>query len=623
VLYSEPDGMRSRAPNVIGSPGAAPMSDGSLWFSTSAGIAIIDPARIRTNPLSPNVVIEHVFADKRELPLPELARIPPGRGELEFQFTALSLVNPAQVHFKYRLRGFEDDWKDAGRRREANYGGLRAGAYRFEVIACNNEGVWNTTGAACDVILLPHFYERWWFFVVLGLIFSGAVVGTFQWRSRHLQRRAANLQRQNEELERRIAERTAELAKSNAAIRASEYFYHSLVESLPEIIVRKDAEGHFTYANAAYGELIGHPGEEIVGRSDRDIYPPEQAAQNRADDLRVMKTGQVLEYENVVERPGQKKRYLQMKKVPLYAEQRPIGVLILFWDMTIFRETEERLRHAQQELIETSRLAGIAEVATGVLHNLGNALNSVNTSAAIATDRLRKSKVPGVSKVAQLLLEQGDRLAEFFATDPRGRQLPGYLEQLAALLQAERSESVRELEAVQNSIDHIKQIVAAQQSYAHVSGIVEVAPPAELVEFALRISEASLARHGVTVVREFSPAPAVKVERHKVLQILINLIRNAKEAINESGRPDKRLVLGVRVSAEGRVQLYVTDNGVGIAPENLTQIFAFGYTTKKTGHGFGLHSSANAAKEMGGSLEARSDGSGQGTTFVLELPPAS
>jgi len=261
-------------------------------------------------------------------------------------------------------------------------------------------------------------------------------------------------------------------------------------------------------------------------------------------------------------------------------------------------------------------------VATGVLHNLGNALNSVNISASLATDRLRKSKVPSVGKVAQLLLEQGDRLVEFFATDPRGRQLPGYLEQLAALLQAERAESVRELEGLQDSVDHIKQIVAAQQSYAHVSGLVEVASPAELAEFALRINEASLGRHHVAVVREFSPAPNVKVERHKVLQILINLIRNAKESINESGRSDRQIVLGIRTSPEGRVQVYVTDNGIGIAPDNLARVFGFGFTTKVNGHGFGLHTSANAAKEMGGSLTARSEGPGQGATFVLELPPA-
>ena len=310
------------------------------------------------------------------------------------------------------------------------------------------------------------------------------------------------------------------------------------------------------------------------------------------------------------------------KRCPSSGITEPIGVLILFWDMTGFRETEEQLRQAQRELIETSRLAGIAEVATGVLHNLGNALNSVNTSASLATERLRKSKVPSVSKVAQLLLEQGDRLADFFAADPRGRQLPAYLEQLASLLQAERSESIRELEALQDGVDHIKQIVLAQQSFARASGITEIVPAAELIEYGLRISDASLTRHGVSVSREFSPAPPVKVERQKVLQIIVNLVRNAKESMNEARETGKLLTIGVRVPAEGRVQIYVTDNGVGIAPENLTRVFGFGFTTKVTGHGYGLHSSANAAREMGGSLHAQSDGPGKGATFILELPGA-
>jgi PAS domain S-box-containing protein len=596
-------------------PAAWQAPDGALWFATRYGLIKVDPETLPFNSVVPPVRIERVLVNDQPAARNDVVELAAGTRSLAIEYTAMSFVRPAEVHFRYRLDGHDTDWINVGARRTAYYTNLPPGRYRFQVIASNDDGVWNTTGAGVGIVQQPFFYQTTWFWSTVAVGLGLSVLGFYRVRT-------ANLRRRNEQLERRIAARTLELAKSNEAIQASEYFYHSLVESLPQIIVRKDAGGRFTYANAAYAELVGRSGEPIVGLCDRDIYPPEQAAKIRADDVRIMEAGQVLEYENVVERPGQKKRYLQVKKVPLYAERRPIGVLVLFWDMTVFRETEELLRHAQQELIETSRLAGIAEVATGVLHNLGNALNSVNTSAAMAADQLRKSKVPGVGKVAQLLLEQGDRLAEFFTTDPRGRQLPGYLEQLAALLQAERAESVRELEALQDSIDHIKQIVAAQQSYAHVSGIVEMAPPAELVEFALRISEASLGRHRVMVVREFSPAPSVRVERHKVLQILINLIRNAKEAINESLRPDKLLVLGIRTSPEGRAQIYVTDNGVGIAPENLTRMFSFGFTTKVNGHGFGLHTSANAAKEMGGSLEARSDGPGQGSTFILELPPA-
>ena len=610
-------------PGAVGAgytPAAWQASDGTLWFATSHGLIKADPKILPSNSVVPPVRIERILVNDRPLAHADSIELPAGNRSLTIEYTAMSFVRPAEVRFRYRMEGLDADWTNAGARRTAFFTNIPPGHYRFQVIACNDDGVWNKVGAGLPIVQQPFFYQTAWFWSMVAVGLAFGAMGLYRLRTAALRRSNERLQRRIAERTAALAERTTELAKSYETIRASEYFYHSLVESLPQIIVRKDAVGRFTYANAAFGELVGRPVAEIVGQQDQDIYPADDVAKSRADDLRVMQTGQVLEYENVVERPGEKKRYLQVKKVPLFDQHKPIGVLILFWDMTVFRETEEQLRHAQRELIETSRLAGIAEVATGVLHNLGNALNSVNTSATIAADRLRNSRAPGVGKVAQLLLDQGDRLVEFFATDPRGRQLPAYLEKLGSHLQAERSESVRELEALQANVDHIKQIVAAQQSFAHVSGIVEVVPPAEMVEYALRISEASLARHQITVLREFSPAPSVRVERHKVMQILVNLIRNAKESLTECGRADKRLVLGVRTSPEGRVQIYATDNGVGIDPEHLTQIFAFGFTTKVTGHGFGLHSSALAAKELGGSLQARSDGPGQGATFVLELP---
>ena len=616
------DGVR---PSTVGGgsfPDAGKAPDGMMWFATKRGLVSVDPRQVSLNQVVPPVKIERVLVDNQPVQGAGAIRLPAGARNVEIDYTAPSFIRPDQVLFRYRLEGHDDHWIEARDRRTAYYSDLRPGTYDFRVIACNDDGIWNTTGASMALVQAPFFYQTGWFAGLIALGLAGTGLGLHRWRTAALHWRNERLAKGIAERTAALAERTAELAKSNEAIRSSEYFYHSLVESLPQIIARKDAEGRFTYANAAFSEMVGRPDLPVVGLYNRDIYPPEQEAKIRADDVRVMETGQVLEYENVVERPGQKKRYLQVKKVPLYADRRPIGVLVLFWDLTAFRETEELLRHAQQELIETSRLAGIAEVATGVLHNLGNALNNVNTSAALAADRLRKSKAAGVGKAAQLLLEQGDRLAEFLTTDPRGRQLPDYLKQLAALLQEERVESVRELEALQDSVDHIKQIVAAQQSYAHVSGLFEAVPPAELVEFAVRISEASLARHKITIVREFSPAPAVRVERHKVLQILLNLIRNAKESIIDHGRPDSQIILGIRASLEGRAQIYVTDSGMGIAPENLTRVFAFGFTTKVNGRGFGLHASANAAQEMGGSLVARSDGPGRGATFILELPPA-
>ena len=162
-----------------------------------------------------------------------------------------------------------------------------------------------------------------------------------------------------------------------------------------------------------------------------------------------------------------------------------------------------------------------------------------------------------------------------------------------------------------------------QQSFAKVSGAYETLSAVELVENALGINSAAFERHHVRVVREFDEtAPPVSVDRHKVLQILINLFGNAKYAMDAQTDREKRLVIRVAPAAPGRVEIVVADNGIGISPENLVRIFTHGFTTKEGGHGFGLHSSANAAREIGGSLTARSDGPGHGATFVLELPAA-
>lgn len=413
------------------------------------------------------------------------------------------------------------------------------------------------------------------------------------------------------------------LQRRNEELRAAELFYHSLVESLPQIIVRKDAHGVITYANQAFADLLGRPLAEIIGRDESAFYPAEEAAKFRADDAQVMASGRTLEFESVVEKKGQPSRYMHVKKVPLFdAEHRLLGVQALFWDMTIFRETEERLKETQHELVEASRLAGIAEVTTGILHNLGNVLSSVNTSAALLLRHARQPRTAALGKVAALVNEQRPRLAEFFTTDPRGRVLPEYLGKLAEQLDADQASAVKEAEDLRHQVDHALEIVAAQQNFARVAGTTENLPVADLVEHALRISESSLNRHGVTLMREFMATPVVQVERQKVMQILVNLIRNAKDSVKAHDRPNKRIVLSVRPAPSGAVQVAVTDNGLGIAPQNLERLFNFGFTTKKNGHGFGLHASILAAKEMGGSLTASSDGEGQGATFVLELPAA-
>jgi ligand-binding sensor domain-containing protein/signal transduction histidine kinase len=284
-------------------------------------------------------------------------------------------------------------------------------------------------------------------------------------------------------------------------------------------------------------------------------------------------------------------------------------------------EIEERKR-IQEQLVAASREAGMAEVATSVLHNVGNVLNSVNVSADLIVDRAQRSRIDDLSRVCSLLDLHHDDLGAFLTADPKGKRIPEFLSQLSQAHQKEKARLTLEAQALKKNIEHIKQIVAMQQNYAKAGGVLEDLPISELVEQALEMNQDGFLRREITVQRDFQHTPPVRVDKHQVLQILVNLLRNADYAMNASGRPDKLLSLRIARHGGGRVELTVRDNGVGIAPENLTRIFGHGFTTKRDGHGFGLHSGALAAAEMGGSLRAVSDGPGTGATFILELPEA-
>jgi signal transduction histidine kinase len=288
-------------------------------------------------------------------------------------------------------------------------------------------------------------------------------------------------------------------------------------------------------------------------------------------------------------------------------------------DFTAVKEAEIKLAEMRAQLVEASRVAGMAEVATSILHNVGNVLNSVNVSASVLGEKIRNSRVGNVTKVAALLKENAADLSGFLA-GPKGSQLPAYLSELAAHLAAERDEMLRELQSLASNIEHIKEIVAAQQNYAHSAGVVESIHLPDLVEDALEMHKGALGRHSVKVIRQYSDTPPILVDKHKVLQILINLLHNAKYAVDEGGPPEKRVIVRVEKKAADGVRVSVIDNGIGIARENLSRVFEHGFTTRKGGHGFGLHSGTLTARELGGVLTAHSDGLGKGAEFVLELP---
>jgi signal transduction histidine kinase len=284
------------------------------------------------------------------------------------------------------------------------------------------------------------------------------------------------------------------------------------------------------------------------------------------------------------------------------------------------QEAYGQLAEAQQHLMDLSRQAGMAEVATGVLHNVGNVLNSVNVSATIVANKIRESRVGNVVTLSGMLREHSGELPDFLNHHPKGQRVLPYLEKLGSHLEEEREVMLRELDLLTGHLGHIKEIVATQQNYAKVSGLIDLIELPDLVEDAIRIVEPGLSAHGIQLERDHEAVPPVAVDKHSVLQILLNLLRNAKQAVKDSDLEEKSIRVRIHRWAEDRVRIVVEDTGVGLPPENLTRIFSHGFTTRRDGHGFGLHSGANAARRMGGALWAESYGLGRGATFTLELP---
>ena len=397
----------------------------------------------------------------------------------------------------------------------------------------------------------------------------------------------------------------------------------TLIDSLPDLVFVKDTESRFMLVNLACARQLGaNRPEEVLGKTDADFVAAGLARKYRADEIALMASGEsVNQEERTQHKESGELGWSHTIKVPLKDEAGNIvGLLGIAQDITPKKRAEEKLEALHKQMLVLARQAGMAETATSVLHNVGNVLNSVNVSATLLRDGIQKSKIASLAKLTALLDEHTADLGPFLTTDPRGQQVPDYLHQLTDRLAAEQAGWMKEVETLYLNIEHINKIIALQQAYAGVSGIAETVALSELVDDALRIHEQAYVRHVVRVVRDYTPVQSISVDKHKVLQIVVNLLHNAKYACDAGGQSDKVVTVRIGPAGPDRVRIEVADNGVGIDPEYLAKIFSLGYTTRKGGHGFGLHSGAIAAKEMGGWLTAHSAGLGQGASFVLELP---
>ena len=414
------------------------------------------------------------------------------------------------------------------------------------------------------------------------------------------------------------------------SLAAAEARLRSIINNIPGVFYRKEIDAHgnvrFQFVSDAISELTGIPAGSFASvatsgfvglahEDDRDALKKkiQEAIQsnsrlehqyrlvdNEGNIKWVTEIGQ-LSSENEVE---SSKRYID-------------GVL---FDITERVEAENENRKLQAELLDASRQAGMAEVATGVLHNVGNILNSVNVSANVIQSIFSNTGLNSLEKLNGLLSQHESSFESFVTQDKRGGKIPDFINKVTSALRYERNRVDGEFNELLMNVEHINEIINVQQSVAKMGGVKQEIDARELVHSALSVNKPAMEKSHIRFESQIDDSvPAFVSDKHRVLQILINLIKNAKDALEEHNVEDPQI--DVRVTTENdRVVFSVSDNGIGIANENLDQIFRHGFTTKANGHGFGLHSCANAATELGGNLSVSSEGLGKGAQFKLQIP---
>ena len=389
-------------------------------------------------------------------------------------------------------------------------------------------------------------------------------------------------------------------------------------------VVISDAKGNIEWTNDGFTRMTGFELDEVIGKKPGSFL---QGESTDPETVRMMHEATQMKQGFDVEIVNYSK---SGKPYWVAIESRPIsnadGIVEKFVaiekDITERKRSEAEKEKLSRELQESARAAGMAEIATGVLHNVGNVLNSVNITTSLLIDQCKRSRLGSLSKASEIIENNRERLGEFLTKDEQGKHFPKFFKSTIQKLEDEQQEELKELQTLSEHVNHIKETIAFQQSYAKQGGVIELVDVAETMDSVLKMNEQQFAKYGISVRREFIPSLSVTINKHKLLQIVINLVTNAKHALRDSSTEERELAVIVEDLGE-HVQIAVKDNGIGISKENLEKIFVHGFTTKNDGHGFGLHSSALAAQEIGGRLDFHSDGVGLGAAFTLRIPKSA
>lgn len=401
--------------------------------------------------------------------------------------------------------------------------------------------------------------------------------------------------------------------KIRAEIENKNALMETFVNNIPDMAWVKDRNSKFIIANKAFCDAVGMAHEFLVNNTCEVCFG-ELAAKFKADDRAVMESKTQKRIEESIVDGNQKVVWLETIKSPLRD-----GAGAIVGTVGIARDITERKR-LNAALNTASRLGGMAEVAIGVLHNVGNAINSVNVSATLVGEKLQSKSMKLLTRGMELLSTHKDDLVRFLTEDQTGKALIQGLPSLSSSIVREQQEMIAETDSVRRHLAQIMQTIQLQEEYARVTSVVEKCSLDQVIDEALAFVLARCRELGVQVKTEVDEMLDITQDRNQIVQILANLMRNAVDALADADRPEKVIGVVGRKYGDERFRIEVSDNGTGISDEDRPAIFRYGFSTKRDGHGFSLHNSSTLAQAMGGAITFSSDGRGRGSVFRLELP---
>jgi len=683
TVFDSADGVRAKSYAIGYTPHVATSSDGKLWFSGLEGVNVVDPQHLPFNKLPPPVHIEQIIADHKSYDVTAdkngQVRLPPLIRDLQIDYTALSVVVPEKVLFRYKLEGWDRDWQDVGTRRQAFYNNLPPRNYRFRVMACNNSGVWNEAGAFLDFSIAPAYYQTWWFRSLCVLAFLAMVYGAYRVRVGQL--------------------------------RAQEQKFREAIESIPAMAFISQPDGYRTFVNKGWVEYTGMTVEESLGSGWHAVIHQEDLKRVLGEWEAALASGKAMYYEARYRRAedGQY-RWFMVRVVPQHNKRGKIvkwfGTLT---DIEDRKRAEESLRSSEAYLVEAQSLTQTGSCAIdGTSHetvywsdemfrlfafdpqqgppmfdqwlerihpedrekvklaNEGTFLNKVSCDLEFrivkpdgGVKHIHGVGHPVLSPTGELVQVVGtmvDITERKRAEEAREklRQLEADLAhinrvstlgEMAASLAHEIKQPIAATITSANSclewlaheppnLDRARAAVARIDKYGNRAAEIidrirsfykksasqrELVDVNGIIEEILALLKCEADRYSVAMRTELAAElPKITADRVQLQQVFMNLILNAIQAMTDSG--GEVIVRSQR--QDSQVLFSVSDTGVGLPKEKMDQIFSAFFTTKPQGSGMGLSISRSIVESQGGRLWASAN-DGPGATFHFSLPVAT